>query len=154
MNQPGFVDVNLNPSRRFSLPFEGGRPVFVDSTAIVPATGSIAIANSRRSPSFRNVAINRSDLHSVSTQFVVRLVPVTANPYMKWDFSYSLLDVRDQFYGFSGAGNTAGNPFDRPWGVHAAQGKHQFTPNWNNLPVADPLSVTPAATVKSGTPIT
>ncbi len=154
MNQPGFVDVNLNPSRRFSLPFEGGRPVFVDSTAIVPATGSIAIANSRRSPSFRNVAINRSDLHSVSTQFVVRLLPVTANAYMKWDFSYSLLDVRDQFYGFSGAGNTVGNPFDRQWGVHAAEGKHQFTLNWNSLPVADLLYVTLGATLKSGTPFT
>ena len=117
MNQPGIVDVNLDPARGFQLPAEGGRPVFVDPAAIVPATGSIAIANSRRSPAFRNVTTNRSDLHSASTQLVVRLVPVTANTYLRWDLSYSLLDVRDQFYGFSGAGNTAGNPFDRQWGV-------------------------------------
>jgi Carboxypeptidase regulatory-like domain len=154
MNQPGIVDVNLDPTRGFSLPSEGGRPVFVDPTAIVPATGSIAIANSRLSPAFRNVAINKSDLHSASTQFVVRLVPVTANTYLRWDFSYSLLNVRDQFYGFSGAGNTASNPFDRQWGAHIAEGKHQFTLNWNSVPIGDLLYVTLGTTIKSGTQFT
>ncbi len=154
MNQPGMVDANLNSGRGFGLESEGGRPVFVDPSSIVPATGTIAIANSRVSPAFRNVAINRSDLHSASTQMVVRLVPVTASKYLRWDFSYSLLDVRDQFYGFGGAGNTAGNPFDRQWGAHAAEGKHQFTLNWNSIPVADLFYVTIGTTIKSGTPFT
>ena len=152
MNQPGIVDANLDPRRGFGLASEGGRPVFVDPAAIVPATGTIALTNSRISPAFRNVAINRSDLHSASTQFIVRLVPVTASKYLRWDFSYSLLDVRDQFYGFSGAGNTAGNPFDRQWGVHTAEGKHQFTLNWNSIPVADLFYITVGTTMKSGTP--
>jgi hypothetical protein len=154
MNQPGIIDANLNAARGFSLPLEGGRPVFVDPTAIIPTTGAIALANSRLSQAYRNVAINRSDLHSASTQFVVRLVPVTASKYLRWDFSYSLLDVRDQFYGFSGAGNTAGNPFDRQWGVHTAGGKHQFTLNWNSIPIADLFYISVGSTIKSGTPFT
>jgi hypothetical protein len=150
MNQPGFVDANLDPSRGFTLGSEAGRPIFVDPTAIVPSTGAIAISNSRRAPAFRNVAINRSDLHSASTQFVLKVVPVTTNKYRRWDFTYSLLNVRDQFYGFSGVGSTAGNPFDRQWGPHAAEGKHQFTINWNSIPIADLLYVTVGTTVRSG----
>jgi hypothetical protein len=154
MNQPGIVDANLDPARGFTLATENGRPVFVDPSAIVPATGTIAIANSRRSAAFRNVAVNKSDLHSSSAQFVVKLVPVTANKYLRWDFSYSLLDVRDQFYGFGGAGNTAGNPFDRQWGSHTAAGKHQFTLNWNAIPVLDLFYVTLGTTLKSGSQFT
>src|SRR5207248_274741 len=112
--------------------------------------GSIAIANSRRSPAFRQVALDKSDLHSATTQFVVRLLPVTSNAYLHWDLSYSLLDVRDQFYGFAGNGNTAGNPFDRQWGAHTAAGKHQLTLNWNSIPIADLLYVTVGATMRSG----
>jgi hypothetical protein len=154
MNQQGIVDANLNALRGFTLPAENGRPVFVDPSAIVGATGSVAIANSRRSAAFRNVAVNRSDLHSSSKQFVVKLVPVTANKFLRWDFSYSLLDVRDQFYGFSGAGNTAGNPFDRQWGPHTDAGKHQFTLNWNAIPIYDLFYVTVGTTVKSGSRFT
>ena len=151
MNQPGIVDINLDPARGFTLGTEEGRPVFVDPSAIVPTTGTIAINNSRRSAAFRNVALNRSDLHSASTQFVLKVVPVTTNKYRRWDFTYSLLNVRDQFYGFSGAGSTAGNPFDRQWGPHLAEGKHQFTVNWNSIPIADLMYVTVGTTVRSGT---
>ncbi len=151
MNQSGIVDLNLDPARGFALPSEAGRPVYVDPSAIVSTTGTVAITDSRRSAAFTNVSDNRSDLHSASTQFVAKVVPVTANKYLHWDFTYSLLNVRDQFYGFSGAGNTAGNPFDRQWGPHTAEGKHQFIANWNNVPVADLFYVTVNATVKSGT---
>src|SRR5262249_5410718 len=85
-----------------------------------------------------------------STQFIAKLVPVTTNKYLHWDFAYSLLDVRDEFYGFNGAGSTVGNPFDRQWGAHTAEGKHQFIVDWNNLPVADLFYVSINATLKSG----
>lgn len=150
MNQAGTVDINLDPAHGFSLPLEGGRPVFVDPSAVVPTTGAIAVTNSRRSTAFQTVAVNRSDLHSASTQFVAKLTPVTTNKYLHWDFTYSLLNVRDQFYGFGGAGNTAGNPFDRQWGPHAAEGKHQFIVNWNSVPVADLFFITVATSVRSG----
>lgn len=150
MNQAGVVDMNLNPSHGFTLPSEANRPVYVDPSAIVPTTGTMGIASSRRSAAFQSVATNRSDLHSVSTQFMVKLVPVTANKYLHWDFAYSLLDVRDQFYGFSGVGSTVGNPFDRQWGAHTTAGKHQFIVDWNRIPVADLFYVSLNATVKSG----
>jgi len=150
MNQAGIVDLNLNPSRGFALPFEANRPVYVDPSSIVPTTGTLAITSSRRSAAFQSVAMNRSDLHSASGQFIAKLVPVTTNKYLHWDFAYSLLNVRDQFYGFSGAGSTAGNPFDRQWGAHTAEGKHQFIVDWNNLPVADLFYVSVNATLKSG----
>ena len=151
MNQPGIVDINLDPARGFSLPLEAGRQVFVDPSAIVPTTGAIAIANSRRSAAFQAVAVNGSALHSASTQFVAKLTPVTTNKYLHWDFAYSLLNVRDQFYGFGGVGNTAGNPFDRQWGPHVAEGKHQFIVTWSSVPVADLLYITASTMVRSGT---
>jgi hypothetical protein len=154
MNQQGLVDVNLNATPRFTLGDEAGRPVYVDSSFIVPQTGSMSVASSRNYSAFRNVGQYRSDLHSASTQFIVKLVPVTANAFLKWDFSYSLLDVRDQFYGFNGAGNTVGNPYDKAWGTHIAEGKHQFTLNWNSIPVRDLFYVTVGTTVKSGAPFT
>jgi hypothetical protein len=150
MNQPGIVDMNLDQSRGFTLPAEAGRPVYAGPSAIVPATGTVAIASSRRSAAFQTVAEDRSDLHSASTQVIAKLLPVTTNKYLHWDFAYSLLSVRDQFYGFSGAGNTASDPFDRQWGPHTAEGKHQFLVDWNNVPVADLFYITASAQVSSG----
>ena len=154
MNQPGIVDANLDPGEASVFRLKaGGRSSSIPRPSF-PRRARSRSRIPRVSPAFRNVAINRSDLHSASTQLVVQLVPVTASKYLRWDFNYSLLDVRDQFYGFSGAGNTAGNPFDRQWGVHAAEGKHQFTLNWNSIPIADLFYVTIGTTVKSGTPFT
>jgi hypothetical protein len=150
MNQQGLIDLNLNATPGFTLVDEGGRPVYVAPSSVVPSTGSISIASSRNAAAFRNVGANFSNLHSGSAQFIAKVVPVTSNAYLKWDFSYSLLDVRDEFYGFTGAGNTAGNPFDRAWGPHMAEGKHQFTLNWNSVPVKDLFYVTVGTTVKSG----
>ncbi len=151
MNQPGIVDVNLDLARGFTLPLEAGRPVFVDPSAIVPSTGAIAVAGSRRFDAFQNVAVNKSNLHSVSTQFVAKLAPVTTNKYLHWDFAYSLLNVRDQFYGFAGGGSTVADPFERQWGPHAADGKHQFIMNWSSVPVADLFYITTSTMVRSGT---
>src|SRR6185503_11907919 len=58
MNQPGFVDINLDPGQGFPLSNEGGRPIFVEPSSIVPTTGTVAVTDSRRSIAFRNVAIN------------------------------------------------------------------------------------------------
>ena len=43
------------------------------------------------------------------------------------------------FMGSVEQGTPAGNPFDRQWGPHLAEGKHQFTVNWNSIPIADLL---------------
>jgi len=51
-NQTGFVDLNLNPTVRFTLPDEGNRPVFVQDTSIVQTTGAVATNDGRVSALF------------------------------------------------------------------------------------------------------
>src|SRR5213076_2561875 len=52
MNQPGIVDLNFAPVVQFTLADEAHRPVFVQGTSIVPATGSIASRDARVSQLF------------------------------------------------------------------------------------------------------
>jgi len=147
LNQPGTVDLNLDNTTRFALDNENGRPVYAPASAIVPLTGSIASAATRRAQAFQRMTLQTSDLKSTSTNYVLKLTPVTANPYLKWQFTYSLLDVRDQFNGFS---NTVGNPFAKEWGPHLASGKHQFQLQWSSLPLFDLMYFNVAVGVKSG----
>lgn len=147
MNQQGNIDANLNTTPRFTLDNEGGRPVFADPTAVVPGTGTIASRASRVSEAFRGVSLMQSNLHSASRQLVVKLQPVTANQKLSWAFTYSLLDVRDQFRGFS---STVGDPFDMQWGPHLQSGKHQFSLTWNRFPIADLIFISAGVQVKSG----
>lgn len=147
MNQVGSVDANLDSRVRFTLDDENKRPIFADPASIIPGTGSIAPQATRVSPAFQRVSLLRSDLHSASRALIARVVPVTSNPKWKWDLTYSLLDVRDQFYGFS---STVGNPFDRAWGPHLASGRHQFLLGWNSFPIFDLAYVTVRLQVKSG----
>ena len=147
MNQQGFVDLNLDPTPRFTLDNENGRPVFAPASAIFPLTGSIASAATRRTTEFQRLTLQTSDLHSSSENYVLKLVPVTANRFLRWQFTYSLLNVRDQFNGFS---NTVGNPFNKEWGPYLASGKHQFQLVWSSLPILDLMYVNVAVSVKSG----
>ena len=50
MNQASNVDLNFSPTQQFTLADEGGRPVYVQPTSIVPATGAIASRDARVSP--------------------------------------------------------------------------------------------------------
>lgn len=147
LNQTGTVDLNLNATPRFTLGSEGGRPVFAPASSIVSATGNISTVATRVDTSFQRMTLQSSDLRSTSTNFVFKLVPVTANKYLKWQFTYSLLDVRDQFNGFS---STVGNPFDKEWGPYLNSGRHQFQLTWNSLPLFDLMYFNVAVGVKSG----
>ena len=88
--QSGKVDVNFDPVARFQLGNEGGRPVFADAAAIVPTTGAISPVSSRVSPAFQQVWEQRSDLRVDSRQLTVDLKPVTADPRLRWDLTYTL----------------------------------------------------------------
>ena len=147
INQVNFVDLNLNTTTRFSLDNEGGRPVFAPASAIFPLTGSIASASTRKNTAFQRLTLQTSDLRSASTNVVFKLVPVTANKYLRWQFTYSLLNVRDQYNGFS---STVGDPFLKEWGPHLPGGRHQFQLTWSSLPVFDLLYFNFAVGVKSG----
>ena len=108
-NQPRFVDLNVASASAFTLPSEGNRPVYVQPTSIVPATGAIAPGDGRVSPSFNRVTELRSDLSSTSRQVSFQLSPRISTTQYTWGLSYTLNSVRDQANGFV---NTAGNPFD------------------------------------------
>ncbi len=126
MHQSGFVDLNFNPVPRFQLADEGGRPVYVQPTSIVPTTGAIASGDARVSSLFSRVTEQRSDLKGYSRQISVRLSPATFSTGWTWGLSYVYSDVRDQVRGFS---STTGNPFDAQWGRSGFSARHQFTYN-------------------------
>jgi hypothetical protein len=147
MSQSGFLDANLNPTVRFTLSNEANRPVFADVNAIVPATGSIAIAASRVSKSFQHVTVQESDLRVTARQVTFNLKPVTANPRLRWDLGYTLLDSRETVRGFT---STVGNPFETYWAPHTQAGRHTFTLRWSDFPVFDVAYLTVMARVASG----
>ena len=106
---------------RFTLADEANRPIFVDPSAIVPATGAVAIAGSRVTPAYQHVWEARSGLKVPSKQFTINFKPVTANPRLKWEATYTLLDAHETFTGFT---STAGNPFDVESGRSLQVGRH------------------------------
>ena len=100
LHQAAGLDLNLRRTPQFSLANEGDRPVYADPSAIFPATGSIAAGAGRLSTDFARVWMQQSDLAIHSRELRVNLKPVTASLRWKWDVTYTLLDVREQYRGF------------------------------------------------------
>ena len=123
-HQSSFVDLNFSPTVRFNLASEGGRPVYVNSTSIVPTTGAIASRDARVSQLFSRVSELRSDLRSDSKQLRVSIFPVSFSQNLTWSASYVLADNREQVRGFS---STVGNPLDVEWTRSAFDSRHQLT---------------------------
>ena len=147
LDQHGAVDVNASRTPRFFLPEEGGRPVFVDPISIVATTGSIGAGAGRVSSQFQRVMAQRSDLHTRSRQLTLNLKPVTANPRLKWEATYTLLDVREQYFGFA---STAGDPFATEWSPSTQAARHAVAVRWADFPIADLFYVTFVAQALSG----
>ncbi len=131
INQASSVDLNFDPTVRFSLADEAARPVFTEPSSIVPATGAIASRSSRVSADFSRVTETRTDLHSQTRQLSLRLSPARFSTAFSWSLSYVWSDANQQARGFS---NTAGNPLD----IESASGftaRHQivYTIGWNIL---------------------
>ena len=146
-NQPGQIDINFRPTTQFALSSEGGRPVFANVGAIVSTTGAIATADTRVSPAFQAVHLQRSDLREDARQISINLKPVTANPRLKWDLTYTLLDAREKFNGFS---STVGNPFGEEWGRLTQPGRQSIDVAWRDYPIFDVVYVTAAVRMMSG----
>lgn len=124
INQSRSVDINFNPQERFALGGEENRPVFVEPTSIVQATGAIASRDARVSQSFSRVSEYRSDLKSQSAQIQLRLSPINRGvTKFSWSAAYTYQNLREQVSGFS---STAGNPVDLEW-ARSAQGPHQIS---------------------------
>lgn len=152
LNQPGNVDLNFNPTQRFTLDNEGGRPVYVQASNIDRFTGNIASRADRVSPDFASVNSRRSDLQSHTSQFTIGVSPLTMNPTrFRWNASYTLMYNRDEYRGFS---STAGNPLEKTWGVSEGS-RHQVgvtltynfwdyvTVSWNGIGAVSGQRFTP-----------
>jgi len=107
LSQSGSRDLNFDPTVRFTLPDEGGRPVFVQPASIVPATGAVATIDSRVSGQFNRVTELVSNLRSVSRQLQLSIAPLSLNSRFTWGLAYTLGSVRDRANGFT---STAGSP--------------------------------------------
>ena len=149
LNQQRSVDLNFNPAQRFTLA-EDGRPVYVEPTSIVAATGSIASRDARVSQSFARVSEMRSDLQSRTAQLSFRLSPISRGPTrFTWNAAYTYSHIREQVSGFS---STAGNPLGVEW-ARSAQGPHQinYTIRYN---LFDALQINLNGSFRSGSAFT
>lgn len=63
-DQVGVRDINLVDAPRFTIADEDNRPVYAMPGSIVPATGAVPLAASRRDPEFGVVKLASSTLHS------------------------------------------------------------------------------------------
>jgi len=125
-NQPGMVDLNFDPTVRFTLPEEGNRPVYVQPASIVPATGAVATTDSRRDVAFNHVSEAVSSYSSVSRQLQIQLAPLSLNSRLTWSVAYTLNSVRDKVGGFS---STDGNPLETTEARSSGDWRHQVQVN-------------------------
>jgi hypothetical protein len=123
LSQQGFVDLNFDPTQRFTLGAEGGRPVFVAPGSIDPLTGQVAFRDARVSQAFNRVTEQRSDLRSETRQGRVSISPLAFNSRYNWSLSYVYQIVRDRVRGFGN--NTAGNPLAVEWARGNFDSRHQ-----------------------------
>ncbi|MBL0938967.1 MAG: carboxypeptidase regulatory-like domain-containing protein [Gemmatimonadaceae bacterium] len=150
LNQASVIDRNFAGTQRFTLDAEGGRPVYVLPSSIVPLTGGIAAGDGRKVADYQRVTEQMSDLQSRSAQFSVRLSPIQFNSKFSWNASYTYGNVREEFRGFQ---STVGNPFDVQSSRASFDSRHQITYslNWNAF---DLIRLSWFGQFRSGSPFT
>jgi len=159
VNQYGFRDLNLNATPRFTLGAEGGRPVFAEPSAIVPATGAVSILSSRIAPQYGQVIAVGSDLASESMQLTVAANGLTRAGAI-FNVSYTLARSRDQSSagggsatgGFASA-TTAGDPNVREWAPSNFDRRHSIV-GTVTYPFDEGLELTTIARLSSGSRFT
>lgn len=124
LDQPGRVDLNFDPTPRFTLAGEG-RPVYVTSSSIVPSTGVTSGSAARLDGAFGHVIDNVSSLRSTSRQITFSLSPDLWG-VSNWFVSgaYTLGSSRAIASGFDDA--TFGSPLAREWSRGDLDIRHQF----------------------------
>ncbi len=150
---------------------EGGRPVYVDASTIIPLTGATSVLGSRLNSDFGQVLATRSDLASESKQVTFSLGGFTSKGAVL-NFSYTLGKTTDEgatgmggggaFGGFGGGGGggggfgsptTAGNPNVREWAVSNFDRRHTFV-GTVTYPFSQAIEVTAFGRLSSGSPFT
>jgi hypothetical protein len=128
-NAPSVYDVNFRNQPRFTLASEGGRPVYVSASSIIPSTGAEAWTESRVSNLFAHVAESRADLHSDTKTLSGGLswFQFNTTPFANsWNVStsYTFSDSREQYRGF--LQTTSGDPTTIGWS-RGTQARHAIT---------------------------
>ena len=158
VHQYGFTDLNLVTTPQFVLGNEHNRPVYVAPSNIVPATGAMSLAASRRDTTFGQVLEIGSDLGSEAKQLTVSLGGVTRRGVVL-QASYTWNQSRDQLsasrFGASGfaAATTAGDPNVREWAPSDFDRRHALL-GVVTYPFGTSLEITGIGRVTSGAPFT
>jgi hypothetical protein len=148
-NLYGVTDLNLNATPQFQLTNEGGRPIYVPASSIIPATGAVSVLGSRRVNAFAHVYDLSSQLESRTAQVTTTFNGVSLTNLI-WSLSYTYQNARDQssFSGGSPAGGfssptTAGDPNVVSWARSNLGRAHniQGTLTWMAKPWLDLTSV-------------
>ena len=121
--QQGGVDLNFPNQQQFTLPGEGGRPMFVTPTAIVPTTGQVAWRQARVTERYGRVSAQVSQLESESRQLTFGLRPLQFSSRWFWNLNYVLTDVREEFLGFQ---STVNSPVGTEWSRGSNFARHQI----------------------------
>lgn len=155
----GVHDLNLNSTPAFTLSNEGGRPVYAVPTAIVPTSGQVSYAGSRRFAQYGQVLELTSGLKSDTKQLTVALNGGTAAG-TSINLSYTLQKTQDQSsftccsaaQGFASP-TTAGDPNLVEWSPGDLDVRHSIQ-GYLTKPMNSSLDLTAIARLTSGTPFT
>jgi hypothetical protein len=148
--QQNSVDLNFVGNQAFILENEGGRPVYVPTSAIVSNTGQVAWRQARVTDAFGRVTQQQSDLVSDSRQVSLSLAPLNFSSTFRWSLTYVFADVRQQFNGFQ---STVGNPFSKEWSRATGNSRHQIQYNLS-YNFFDAVTVSWGGNIRSGSPYT
>jgi hypothetical protein len=127
LSQPGTIDLNFAGQRLFTTSDEG-RAVFVPSTSIVSATGTVSSVNARWNGAFGRVVESVSALESESRQLSFLLRPKLPPPPGKLGdvaIGYTLSSVRADQRGFDAP--TFGDPRQLENARGDLDARHRFT---------------------------
>ena len=127
-NNQNNYDLNFNAVEQFALSNEGNRPVYVQTSSIVPGSGLISARDAKVSQSFNRVTELRSDLKGHSEALSISLSPYNWNYAWSWNAGYRIGNTRDQVRGFN---STTGNPQDVEWGRSFSDSRHTISLGFN-----------------------
>ena len=152
LHQQSPFDVNFSGTQRAVLSAEGGRPIYVQASSIVPGTGAVTNVDSRVSTLYSGVNEIRSDLQSRAAQYTFTLNPIgLSNINWRWTVSYTFADLREQTRGFGGT--TGGDPRTVEWSRGSLGSRHAININLYTR-VHDLFSMAITGRAQSGLPFT
>ncbi|CAN5916672.1 hypothetical protein BH11GEM2_BH11GEM2_22200 [soil metagenome] len=126
LSQPGTVDANFKGVSPFTLVGEGGRPVYVSTASIDPASGAVSAVESRISDQYGRVSRRVSDLRGFGNQLTFGFSPdvfkFRGGAQFYGSVNYTVQSTRRQFRGFDGAGY--GDPRDVEWAPGQFDARH------------------------------